>query len=79
MNIDTLIDYVVIKKTHILTYDEKIEIIDHILKMQETLPKVENFEVTALGLQTLSDSSLIIVLHDTLFLNAVDFFFNIEK
>ena len=79
MNIDTLIEYVVIKKTQVLSYEEKITIIDRILKMQEKLPQVEGFEITALGLQTLSDSDLVIVFYDTLFLDAVRFFNEIEK
>jgi hypothetical protein len=79
MNIDTLVDYVVIKGTQILKYNEKIEIIEHILQMQETLPKVPNFEVTALGLQSLSDKTLVITYYDTLFLNAVQFFTELQN
>lgn len=79
MNIDTLIEYVVIKKEQILNYSEKMFIINHILEMQEKLPKVENFEVSALGLQSLSDSDLVIIYQDTLFLDAVRFFNELAK
>jgi hypothetical protein len=79
MNTETLINNVVIKKEKVLTYKEKIEIIDQILKIQENLPKFDDFEITALGLQTLTDVNLVIVLYDTLFLDAVRFFNDVEN
>ena len=79
MNTDTLIEYVVIKKTQVLTYDEKLKIIETILKLQEKLPQIEEFEITALGLQTLSDSDLVVVLHDTLFLDSLRYFNELQK
>ena len=73
MNIDYLIENILIKETHILSYSEKIEIIETILTMQEKFTKLENgWEMTALGLQTLSDKSLIIILNDIYILNAGD-------
>ena len=80
MNIDTLIEYVVIKKTQVLLYGEKIEIIEQILELQETFPELDESPImSALGLQTLTDIDLIIIYHDTLFLHAAQFFIEISK
>ena len=80
MNIDYLIESILIKETHILSYSEKIEIIETILTMQEKFTKLENgWEMTALGLQTLSDKSLIIILNDIYILNAAQFFIDLGE